>query len=119
MDELSKKFPAGLEYTIIYNPTEFIQQSIDAVTETIVEAILLVVLVVILFPADLARRHYSDRGNTCVADRNFFSSWRSSGFSLNNLSLFGLVLAVGIVVDDAIVVGGKRGAQHCSRPGSA
>src|SRR5215469_10765405 len=49
MDELSKKFPAGLEYTIIYNPTEFIQQSIDAVTETIVEAILLVVLVVILF----------------------------------------------------------------------
>src|SRR5260370_73307 len=49
MDELSTKFPAGLEYTIIYNPTEFIQQSIDAVTETILEAIVLVVLVVILF----------------------------------------------------------------------
>jgi Cation/multidrug efflux pump len=49
MDELVEKFPAGLEYTIIYNPTEFIQQSIDAVTETIAEAIVLVVLVVILF----------------------------------------------------------------------
>jgi len=84
---LEEIFPQALEYTIIYNPTEFIQQSIDAVTETIVEAILLVVLVVILFLADLAAPPFiSDRGNYPVSlNRGTFLHGASFGFSLNNL----------------------------------
>src|SRR5882762_7112888 len=100
MDELSKKFPAGLEYTIIYNPTEFIQQSIDAVTETIVEAI---VLVVILF-LQTWRAAVIPIVAIPVSLIGTFFFMAMFGFSLNNLSLFGLVLAIGIVVDDAIVV---------------
>src|SRR5229473_659742 len=103
MDELLKKFPAGLEYTIIYNPTEFIQQSIDAVTETIVEAILLVVLVVILF-LQTWRAAIIPIVAIPVSLIGTFFFMAVFGFSLNNLSLFGLVLAIGIVVDDAIVV---------------
>jgi hydrophobe/amphiphile efflux-1 (HAE1) family protein len=100
MDELSKKFPAGLEYTIIYNPTEFIQQSIDAVTETIAE---LVVLVVILF-LQTWRAAIIPIVAIPVSLIGTFFFMAIFGFSLNNLSLFGLVLAIGIVVDDAIVV---------------
>src|SRR5262249_35330884 len=103
MDELSKKFPAGLEYTIIYNPTEFIQQSVDAVTETIAEAIVLVVLVVILF-LQTWRAAIIPIVAIPVSLIGTFFFMAMFGFSLNNLSLFGLVLAVGIVVDDAIVV---------------
>jgi hydrophobe/amphiphile efflux-1 (HAE1) family protein len=103
MDELSKKFPAGLEYTVIYNPTEFIQQSIDAVTETIAEAIVLVVLVVILF-LQTWRAAVIPIVAIPVSLIGTFFFMAMFGFSLNNLSLFGLVLAVGIVVDDAIVV---------------
>src|SRR5580700_10123347 len=103
MDELSKKFPAGLEYTIIYNPTEFIQQSIDAVTETIAEAIVLVVLVVILF-LQTWRAAIIPIVAIPVSLVGTFFFMAMFGFSLNNLSLFGLVLAIGIVVDDAIVV---------------
>src|SRR6202012_1856981 len=99
----SKKFPAGLEYTIIYNPTEFIQQSIDAVTETIAEAIVLVVLVVILF-LQTWRPAVIPIVAIPVSLIGTFFFMAMFGFSLNNLSLFGLVLAVGIVVDDAIVV---------------
>jgi multidrug efflux pump subunit AcrB len=103
MDELSKKFPAGLEYTIIYNPTEFIQQSIDAVTETIAEAIVLVVMVVILF-LQTWRAAIIPIVAIPVSLIGTFFFMAVFGFSLNNLSLFGLVLAIGIVVDDAIVV---------------
>src|ERR1700757_3853428 len=103
MDELSKKFPAGLEYTIIYNPTEFIQQSIDAVTETILEAVLLVVLVVILF-LQTWRAAVVPIVAIPVSLIGTFFFMSMFGFTLNNLSLFGLVLAIGIVVDDAIVV---------------
>jgi hydrophobe/amphiphile efflux-1 (HAE1) family protein len=103
MDELSKKFPTGLEYTIIYNPTEFIQQSIDAVTETIAEAMVLVVLVVILF-LQTWRAAIIPIVAIPVSLIGTFFFMAIFGFSLNNLSLFGLVLAIGIVVDDAIVV---------------
>ena len=103
MDELSKKFPAGLEYTIIYNPTEFIQQSINAVAETITEAIALVVLVVIVF-LQTWRAAIIPIVAIPVSLIGTFFFMAIFGFSLNNLSLFGLVLAVGIVVDDAIVV---------------
>jgi hydrophobe/amphiphile efflux-1 (HAE1) family protein len=103
LDELAKQFPPGLHYSIDYNPTTYIEDSIHAVQETLVEAILLVALVVLVF----------------------LQSWRASvipiiaipisligtlavmagfGYSLNTLSLFGMVLAIGIVVDDAIVV---------------
>jgi hydrophobe/amphiphile efflux-1 (HAE1) family protein len=103
MDELAKSFPPGLKYTIIYNPTEFIQQSVDAVRDTILEAIVLVVLVVILF-LQTWRAAIIPLLAIPVSLVGTFFVMDLFGFSLNNLSLFGLVLAIGIVVDDAIVV---------------
>jgi hydrophobe/amphiphile efflux-1 (HAE1) family protein len=103
MEELSKRFPEGLTYTIGYNPTEFIRQSIDAVTETIGEAIVLVVLVVILF-LQTWRAAVIPIIAIPISLVGTFFVMSLFGFSLNNLSLFGLVLAIGIVVDDAIVV---------------
>src|SRR5437867_5115898 len=103
MQELSRTFPSGIEYRIVYNPTVFVRDSINEVLRTLFEAVGLVVLVVLVFlqtwrasvipllaiPVSLV--------GTCAAMAAF-------GFSLNMLSLFGLVLAIGIVVDDAIVV---------------
>jgi hydrophobe/amphiphile efflux-1 (HAE1) family protein len=103
MEELSKDFPTGLKYTIIYNPTEFIQQSVDAVLQTILEAIILVVLVVILF-LQTWRAAVIPIVAIPISLIGTFFFMAAFGFSLNNLSLFGLVLAIGIVVDDAIVV---------------
>ena len=103
MDELSKDFPEGLKYTIIYNPTEFIRQSVDAVVTTIGEAVLLVVLVVILF-LQTWRAAVIPIVAIPISLIGTFFFMAMFGFSLNNLSLFGLVLAIGIVVDDAIVV---------------
>ena len=103
MDQLAKSFPPGLKYTIIYNPTEFIQQSVNAVTETIGEAVILVVLVVILF-LQTWRAAIIPLVAIPVSLIGTFFVMAMFGFSLNNLSLFGLVLAIGIVVDDAIVV---------------
>jgi hydrophobe/amphiphile efflux-1 (HAE1) family protein len=103
MEDLSKNFPPGLKYTIIYNPTQFIQQSVDAVVETILEAVVLVVLVVILF-LQTWRAAVIPIVAIPVSLIGTFFFMAMFGFSLNNLSLFGLVLAIGIVVDDAIVV---------------
>lgn len=103
MAELSKSFPEGLKYTIIYNPTEFIQQSVDAVTRTIAEAVVLVVLVVVLFLQTWRAAVIPILAIPISLIGTFFFMSLFS-FSLNNLSLFGLVLAIGIVVDDAIVV---------------
>jgi hydrophobe/amphiphile efflux-1 (HAE1) family protein len=103
MEQLSKRFPAGLKYTIVYNPTQFIQQSVDAVQETILEAIALVVIVVILF-LQTWRAAVVPLVAIPVSLIGTFFFMATFGFSLNNLSLFGLVLAIGIVVDDAIVV---------------
>ena len=103
MVELKKDFPPGLDYKIIYNPTEYVSASIDEVKKTLIIAVGLVVLVILMFlqswraaiipilaiPISLI--------GACAVMAAF-------GFSLNNLSLFGLVLAIGIVVDDAIVV---------------
>ena len=120
MQFLKKSFPPGLDYKIIYNPTDYIQQSINEVYKTLFEALLLVVIVVIVF----------------------LQSWRAAiipilaipvsligtcglmliaGFTLNNLSLFGLVLAIGIVVDDAIVVveNVERHLEHGMTPREA
>src|SRR5215813_5853480 len=103
MEQLSTGFPAGLKYAIVYNPTQFIKQSVDAVTETILEAIVLVVLVVILF-LQTWRAAVIPIVAIPVSLIGTFFFMSMFGFTLNNLSLFGLVLAIGIVVDDAIVV---------------
>ena len=103
MEDLSKRFPPGLKYTIVYNPTQFIQQSVDAVETTIGEAIILVVLVVILF-LQTWRAAIIPIVAIPVSLIGTFFFMSIFGFTLNNLSLFGLVLAIGIVVDDAIVV---------------
>lgn len=103
IEELSKTFPQGLEYTIVYNPTEFIEESVDAVYETIIEAAILVILVVILFLQSL-RTSIIPILAIPVSLIGTFAVLAGIGYSLNNLSLLGLVLAIGIVVDDAIVV---------------
>jgi hydrophobe/amphiphile efflux-1 (HAE1) family protein len=103
MAELSKRFPPGVKYTIVYNPTQFIQQSVDAVIDTIGEAIVLVVLVVIIFLQSW-RAAIIPLVAIPVSLIGTFFFMAAFGFTLNNLSLFGLVLAIGIVVDDAIVV---------------
>ena len=103
MEAMSKSFPPGLEYRIIYNPTEFISQSIEAVFETLLEAIALVVLVVIVF-LQRWRAALIPVLAIPVSLVGTFAILLGVGYSLNNLSLFGLVLAIGIVVDDAIVV---------------
>lgn len=103
MDELSTSFPQGMEYRIVYNPTEFIAQSIDAVLHTLLEAVVLVVLVIIVF-LQKARASLIPVLAIPISLVGTFAVLAMLGYSLNNLSLFGLVLAIGIVVDDAIVV---------------
>jgi hydrophobe/amphiphile efflux-1 (HAE1) family protein len=103
MQELAQSFPEGLRYDVVYNPTEFIAQSVEAVYETIAEAVLLVVLVVVLF-LQTWRASLIPIVAIPVSLIGTFAIMAALGFSLNNLSLFGLVLAIGIVVDDAIVV---------------
>ena len=103
MDELSKTFPPGLEYKIAYDPTVFVDKSIDAVIITLLEAIVLVVLVVIIF-LQTWRASIIPLVAVPVSLIGTFAVMHALGFSINNLSLFGLVLAIGIVVDDAIVV---------------
>jgi hydrophobe/amphiphile efflux-1 (HAE1) family protein len=103
MDTMSKKFPKGLAYNVIYNPTEFIGQSIEAVKHTLVEAIILVVLVILVF-LQKWRAAIIPVIAIPVSLIGTFAVLAAAGYSLNNLSLFGLILAIGIVVDDAIVV---------------
>ncbi|NJC34407.1 hydrophobe/amphiphile efflux-1 (HAE1) family protein [Sphingomonas jejuensis] len=103
MDALQQNFPKGLEYRVIYNPTEFIAQSIDEVMKTLGEAIVLVVLVIIVF-LQRWRAAIIPVVAIPVSLIGTFAVLLLVGYSLNTLSLFGLVLAIGIVVDDAIVV---------------
>lgn len=103
MVELKKNFPDGLDYAIAYDPTVFVRNSIQAVVKTLIEAILLVVLVVILF-LQTWRASIIPLAAVPVSLVGTFAVMLALGFSINALSLFGLVLAIGIVVDDAIVV---------------
>ncbi|MGO4308117.1 efflux RND transporter permease subunit [Cupriavidus sp. RAF12] len=103
MAELNKRFPSGLEYRIAYDPTTFVRDSIKAVIHTLLEAIALVVLVVILFLQSW-RAAIIPLLAVPVSVIGTFAVMLGFGFSINALSLFGLVLAIGIVVDDAIVV---------------
>ncbi|WP_447591724.1 efflux RND transporter permease subunit [Aquipseudomonas campi] len=103
MAELKKSFPQGMDYEIVYDPTIFVRGSIEAVVHTLLEAIVLVVLVVILF-LQTWRASIIPLAAVPVSLIGTFAVMHLFGFSLNALSLFGLVLAIGIVVDDAIVV---------------
>jgi hydrophobe/amphiphile efflux-1 (HAE1) family protein len=103
MEELKANFPEGLDYKIAYDPTQFVRKSIDAVVITLLEAIALVVLVVIVF-LQTWRASIIPLAAVPVSLIGTFAVMYAFGFSINNLSLFGLVLAIGIVVDDAIVV---------------
>ena len=103
MQVLSKSFPAGLKYAIVYDPTQFIEQSVEAVIHTLFEAVALVLIVVLVF-LQTWRATIIPLLAVPVSLVGTFAVMAVFGFSLNNLSLFGLVLAIGIVVDDAIVV---------------
>src|ERR1700757_2716156 len=103
MKELSASFPPGLQYTIVYDPTQFVSQTIEAVYHTLFEAIVLVLIVVLVF-LQTWRATIIPLLAVPVSLVGTFAVMAAMGFSLNNLSLFGLVLAIGIVVDDAIVV---------------
>ncbi|MFA6264926.1 MAG: multidrug efflux RND transporter permease subunit [Pseudolabrys sp.] len=103
MAELKLAMPDGVDYAIAYDPTQFIRASIEAVVHTLLEAIILVVLVVILF-LQTWRASIIPLLAVPVSIIGTFAVMFALGFSINALSLFGLVLAIGIVVDDAIVV---------------
>ncbi len=103
MIELSADFPPGLEYRIVYNPTDYIAESVSEVYKTILEAMLLVILVVIVFLQSW-RTAIIPIIAIPVSLIGTFAIMLAFGYSLNLLTLFGLVLAIGIVVDDAIVV---------------
>ena len=103
MKELSQSFPKGLNYGIIYNPTVFVRKSIESVIHTLFEAAVLVVIVVLVFLQNW-RATLIPLIAIPVSLIGTFIVMAAFGFSLNMLSLFGLVLAIGIVVDDAIVV---------------
>jgi HAE1 family hydrophobic/amphiphilic exporter-1 len=103
MELLKKDFPKGLDYAVVYNPTEFVADSIEAVTETIWEAIALVVLVVLIFLQSW-RAAIIPILAIPVSLIGTFAVMAGFGYSINMLTLFGLILAIGIVVDDAIVV---------------
>ena len=103
MEELAKHFPAGVAQTIIYDPTQFIAQSVEEVETTIGQAIFLVVIVVVLF-LQTWRAAIIPLVAIPISLIGTFFFMVIFGFTINNLTLFGLVLAVGIVVDDAIVV---------------
>jgi multidrug efflux pump len=103
MESLSKRFPEGIKYAIRYDTTPFITQSIEEVFNTLRDAIILVAIVVLLFLQDW-RAVILPMIDVPVSLTGTFAVMFLFGFSLNNLTLFGLVLAIGIVVDDAIVV---------------
>jgi HAE1 family hydrophobic/amphiphilic exporter-1 len=116
MEELKQQFPPGIAYEIIYNPVSFTQAAVEAVRETLLEAMILAVIVVVLF---------LQRWRTAIIPLlaipisliGTFAVMSAFGFSLNNLSMFALVLSIGIVVDDAIVV--VENAERHLRAGMA
>ncbi|OON60306.1 multidrug efflux RND transporter permease subunit [Massilia sp. KIM] len=103
MEDVAKDFPEGVEYRIEYDPTQFVRESINSVIHTLLEAVVLVAIVVILFLQNW-RASIIPLLAVPVSVVGTFAVMLAFGFSINTLSLFGLVLAIGIVVDDAIVV---------------
>ncbi|QNP41068.1 efflux RND transporter permease subunit [Lysobacter solisilvae (ex Woo and Kim 2020)] len=117
MDRIAKTFPDGIKYEAVYDTTIFVRDSIKAVVTTLLEAVLLVVLVVILF-LQTWRASVIPLIAVPVSIVGTFAALYLLGFSINTLSLFGLVLAIGIVVDDAIVVveNVERHIEHGATP---
>jgi multidrug efflux pump len=109
MEELRGRFPENTEYSIVYDTTPFIQESIDEVFETLRDAVILVAIVMLVFLQSW-RAAVIPLAAVPVAIVGTFAAMSAFGYSVNNLTLFGLVLAVGIVVDDAIVV--VEAVQH-------
>jgi len=103
MSEIKRNMPEGIEYQIVYDPTQFVRASIEAVVHTLLEAVALVVVVVVIF-LQTWRASIIPLLAVPVSIVGTFAVMYVFGFSINALSLFGLVLAIGIVVDDAIVV---------------
>src|SRR5438874_1468409 len=103
MKQLRERFPPGIDYAIVYDTTPFITESIAEVRETLIDAIVLVAVVILVFLQNW-RSAIIPLVAVPVAIIGTFAAMAAFGFSLNNLTLFGLVLAIGIVVDDAIVV---------------
>ena len=103
LDEISKRFPPGVSYRAVWDPTVFVRESITSVQHTLIEAVLLVVLVVVLF-LQTWRASIIPLAAVPVSIIGTFAFLNLLGYSINTLTLFGLVLAIGIVVDDAIVV---------------
>jgi HAE1 family hydrophobic/amphiphilic exporter-1 len=103
MNEAARSFPSGITYDIVYDPTRFIAQSMEAVLHTFIEAIVLVVLVVVIFLQNW-RAAVIPLLAIPVSIIGTFAILLALGFTLNSLTMFGLILAIGIVVDDAIVV---------------
>ncbi|WP_174246522.1 efflux RND transporter permease subunit, partial [Burkholderia sp. L27(2015)] len=103
MKELKADMPPGVDYQVVYDPTQFVRSSIEAVVHTLLEAIALVVVVVIVF-LQTWRASLIPLLAVPVSIIGTFSLLLAFGYSINALSLFGMVLAIGIVVDDAIVV---------------
>ncbi|MGH7192632.1 MAG: efflux RND transporter permease subunit, partial [Candidatus Saccharimonadales bacterium] len=103
MEDLKSRFPEGVDYAIVYDTTPFIEESINEVFKTLRDAVALVAIVVLLFLQNW-RSAIIPLVAVPVAVIGTFAVMAAMGFSLNNLTLFGLVLAIGIVVDDAIVV---------------
>lgn len=120
MEQLKENFPAGMSYDIVYDPTTFVNQSIESVIHTLLEAVLLVVLVVIIF-LQTWRASIIPLLAVPVSIVGTFAIMYLLGFSINVLSLFGLILAIGIVVDDAIVVveNVERNIENGMRPTDA
>ncbi len=103
MEQLKARFPAGVDYRVVYDTTVFVNESVHEVYKTLFEAFILVFIVVLVFLQDW-RATLMPMIDVPVSLIGTFAVMAVLGFSLNNLSLFGLVLAIGIVVDDAIVV---------------
>lgn len=103
MEDMAKDFPQGMDFMIPFNPTEYVQASVSAVQSTLLEAIVLVIIVIMVF-LQTWRAAVIPIAAIPVALVGTFAVQLMLGFSINSLSLFALVLAVGIVVDDAIVV---------------
>src|SRR5688572_8724031 len=103
MDELKSRFPQGIDWSAVYDPTVFVRDSIREVIVTLLEATLMVVIVVVLF-LQTWRASIIPLAAVPISIVGTFAVMFAAGFSINTLSLFGLVLAIGIVVDDAIVV---------------
>ena len=118
--DAAKSFPKGLEYRIIWNPTEFISESMTEVQKTLFEAVVLVVIVIIVFLQSW-RAAIIPIVAIPVSLIGTFAILAGLGYSLNTLSMFGLVLAIGIVVDDAIVVveNVERNLEHGLSPREA